>query len=76
MLPIAYTIRYHNLPLVTSKQENNKMLVNHNEGKGKSDVKVIDIMHDQLHESSMHRKRGKGGGYLVVEVDINEIAFN
>jgi hypothetical protein len=52
------------------------MLVNHNEGKGKSDVKIIDIMHNQLHESSMHRKRGKGGGYYVVEVDINEFAFN
>jgi hypothetical protein len=31
--------------------------------KGKGDIKVIDIMHNQLHESSRHGKRGKGGGY-------------
>jgi hypothetical protein len=52
---------------VSNKQENKRMLVNCNENraKGGDDVRVIHTMHNQLHKSLTHRKRGKEGGYKV-----------
>jgi len=43
------------------------------QGEG-SDVRVIHIMHNQLHKLLTHRKRGKEGGYKVPAN--NETEFN